>query len=369
MTDATVIRKERTEFYVGLFVVAGLLIMGTLIWQFGKFSDRMESDYPVTLMLQDASGIIPGGNVMFAGERVGYVKSKQLDQENFRGIKVELRIFTRFNVPEGSRFRVATSGLMGDNFISITPPPAEEITGKVIGREGVLIEGAANALDQLPEQGKRIADDVEILLAELDAAVADVRKVVASFVSVSEKLDQKIMSEENLTSYELAIDNISETTKNLEVASAKLAPLLEESRKTVETAAEPFRRADQAIAKIEPALAEIDPAIRDLRATLKGMREATNQVTNGDGPVPALLGSSELRRDLESLIANLEEHGILGYKKGKAKDEAGEGEAPAEGSPDGEGERKPLLRGIFRPKSPEGEPPKPRTPGKPFGKN
>jgi len=59
MSDATVIRKERTEFYVGLFVVVGSVIMGVLIWQFGKFSDQLEKDYPVYLVLQDASGIIP----------------------------------------------------------------------------------------------------------------------------------------------------------------------------------------------------------------------------------------------------------------------------------------------------------------------
>lgn len=354
MSDANVIRKERTEFLVGLFVVVGSIVMGALIWQFGKFSDRLEKDYPVYLVLQDASGIIPGGNVMFSGERVGYVKSKELDQRTFQGIKVELGVFSRYNIPVGSKFRVATSGLMGDNFISVTPPPEDKLTGEVLGREGVTIRGSENVLEQLPEQGKRIADNVEVLLAELSTSVDDVRKVIINFISISEKFDQRVMSEENLASFDQAVTSIGETATNLQTASDKLTDLIEDSRNTVTMAGKPFERADKAIA-------ELEPTVKELNATIKEIHKAADQVTNGDGPVPALLTSSEMRTNLESLIANLERHGILGYKRGKAKEEAKEGDLPPEGDPKGAG------RGLFQKK--ESATPRPGPTGRPFGKN
>jgi phospholipid/cholesterol/gamma-HCH transport system substrate-binding protein len=351
MSDANVIRKERTEFFVGLFVVIGSIIMGALIWQFGKFSDRLENDYPVYLVLQDASGIIPGGNVMFSGERVGYVKSKELDQRTFQGIKVELRVFQKYNIPVGSKFRVATSGLMGDNFISITPPPEDKLTGEVLGREGITIRGSENVLEQLPEQGKRIADNVETLLAELDTSVDDVRKVIINFISISEKFDQRVMSEENLASFDQAVTSIGDTATNLQKASDKLTDLIEDSRKTVAAAGKPFERADKAIA-------ELEPTVKELHATIEEIHHAADQVTNGDGPVPALLTNSEMRKNLESLISNLERHGILGYKRGREKEEKGEDKEEPKG---------PLGRGLFR-KDPEPTAREPRT-GRPFGKN
>jgi phospholipid/cholesterol/gamma-HCH transport system substrate-binding protein len=355
MSDATVIRKERTEFFVGLFVVVGSLIMGILIWQFGKFSDRLEDDYPVYLVLQDASGIIPGGNVMFSGERVGRVQSKELDQRTFQGIKIELRIFSRYNIPVGSKFRVATSGLMGDNFISVSPPAEDKLTGEVLGRDGITIRGSENVLEQLPEQGKRIADNVEVLIAELDNAVDDVQKVIINFISISEKFDQRIMSEDNLASFDQAVTSIGETATNLQTASDKLTNLIEDSRTTVTMAGKPFERADKA-------LAELEPTVKELHATIEQIHNAADQVTNGDGPVPALLTSSELRTNLESLVANLEQHGILGYKRGKNKEEgkAEEGANPDEAS-------KGAGRGLFQRKAPAT--PREGPTGRPFGKN
>lgn len=351
MSEATVIRKERTELLVGLFVVVGSIIMGALIWQFGKFSDRLQKDYPVFLVLRDASGIIPGGNVMFSGARIGYVKRTELDQETFQGSRVELRIFENYKLPAGSKFRVATSGLMGDNYISVTPP--EKITGEVIGREGVVLRGTENVLDQLPEQGKRIADNVEVLLAELDVAIEDVRKVIINFISISEKLDQRVMSEENLASFDKAVTSIGETATNLQSASDKLTGLIDDSRKTVATAAQPFERADKAIA-------ELEPTMKELRATIEEIHHAADQVTNGKGPVPALLTSSEMRNNLESLVSNLEQHGILGYKRGREKAETKEKEEAKARSEPATGERD-GLRGLFRKKE-AGSEPKPAQP-------
>ena len=360
MSDANVIRKERTEFFVGLFVVVGSIIMGALIWQFGKFSDRLEKDYPIYLVLQDASGIIPGGNVMFSGARIGYVKSTELDQKTFQGSQVELRIFDRYKLPVGSKFRVATSGLMGDNYISVTPPPPDQLTGDVIGREGVVLRGTENVLDQLPEQGKRIADNIEVVLAELDVAVEDVRKVIINFISISEKLDQRVMSDENLASFDKAVTSIGETATNLQTASDKLTVLIDDSRKTVATAAQPFERADKAIA-------ELEPTMKELRATIQEIHHAADQVTHGDGPVPALLTSSEMRTNLESLVANLEKHGILGYKRGREKED---GKAKDESGTESRGR----LRSLFQKddQKDEAKPEQPRSerkPGRPFGKN
>jgi len=356
MSDASVIRKERTEFYVGLFVVVGSVIMGVLIWQFGKFSDQLEKDYPVYLVLQDASGIIPGGNVMFSGARIGVVKSTQLDQETFQGSKVELRIFDRYRVPVGSKFRVATSGLMGDNYISVTPPSPDKLTGEVLGREGVTLQGAENVLDQLPEKGARIADNVELLLTELDVAVEDVRKVIINFISISEKLDQRVMSEENLANFDKAVTSIGETASNLQTASDKLTELIDDSRETVATAAQPFERADKA-------LAELEPTVKELRSTIEEIHHAADLVTTGDGPVPALLTSSEMRTNLESLVSNLEKHGILGYKRGRTKEEKPDESADSEAADEESGKG---LRGLFQKKD---GPPAERPVGRPFGKN
>jgi hypothetical protein len=112
----------------------------------------------------------------------------------------------------------------------------------------------------------------------------------------------------------------------------------------------------------DKALAELEPTVKELHATIEQIHTAADQVTNGDGPVPALLTSSELRSNLESLVANLEQHGILGYKRGKNKEEgkAEQGAKPEE-------ESKGAGRGLFQRKAPAT--PREGPTGRPFGKN
>ncbi|MEO0446724.1 MAG: MlaD family protein, partial [Verrucomicrobiota bacterium] len=137
MSDASVIKKERTELFVGLFILVGLAIMGTLIWQFGKISDRMGERYTLDLVLEDASGLIVGSGVRFGGTKIGFVANKKL-RGDFTGVILTLDIDAVYRLPEGSGFSVATSGLMGDRYINVSPP--DQPTERPI-EPGTLVEG------------------------------------------------------------------------------------------------------------------------------------------------------------------------------------------------------------------------------------
>ncbi len=50
--------KKQTELFVGLFIFAGLALLGGLVLQFGKFSDRLRGHYGLTIVFDDASGVI-----------------------------------------------------------------------------------------------------------------------------------------------------------------------------------------------------------------------------------------------------------------------------------------------------------------------
>ncbi len=402
MSEASVIRRERTELSVGLFILAGLAIMGVLIWQFGKFSDRLQDRYIIYLLMPDASGVVEGSGVLYGGGKIGYVKDLTL-LEDFSGVRLTLEIFDTYKIPAGSEFSIGTSGLMGDKYINVVPPSEREREEK--GLEGNLAAGAlveaegADVIADLQKQAQVISDKVDIVLTELDTAISEARTVVGNLTSISEKFDQRVLSDVNIENFSRSLERVSDTTENLASASKELGPLLEESKKTVAAAAEPFERADQMIADLEPSLSSLGPTMDDLRVAVDEIKDTANnanqtidEIRKGNGVVGGLISDSQMRRDLESLLANLEAYGILGYKRGRAKDNAARERDPRNraddspawfgdlgGSPDAEDEaekEEERRGGIFsnwgskrgEESDQEEERSKPRRPpGKPFG--
>lgn len=326
MSDESVIRKEKTEFYVGLFIVVGIAIMGTMIWQFGSVTDSFRPKYELKVVLPDATGVIDGAQVRLAGVTIGKVNSRNF-LENYRGIELNLEIYEEYQIPAKSDFTSATSGLMGDSYIKIIPP--KKATGDYIEPGSTVSGDGTDLVADLSERATVLSDQMSMVLSELDSAVSETRVVVENLTSVSEKFDQKIMSQQNVGNFDSTMAKLSETTDNLALASGKLAPLIDESKKTVETAAEPFEEATAMIAKLDkaidelgPALEELGPTIKDLRETVNNANEAIENISEGDGLIAALISDEDLKTDIKSLIANLEKHGVLGYKKGKERNDA-----------------------------------------------
>ena len=58
---------KRIETLVGFFLFVGLTLLGILIMQFGRFADRFQGVYTVTVSFSDASGLIKGSQVRLSG--------------------------------------------------------------------------------------------------------------------------------------------------------------------------------------------------------------------------------------------------------------------------------------------------------------
>lgn len=341
MSDASVIRRERTEIFVGLFIIVGLAIMAVLIWNFGSFTDKFRPKYELEIRLNDASGIIEGAPVRYGGTKVGFVTSKKI-ADDFSSMIMKVAIFEEYKIPVGAKFVVTTSGLMGDRFVNIYAP--DEPTDERIKPGTTLTSSGGDMMAEFSERAARVSDKIEIVLEEVDQAVTEARVMVANLTSVTEKFDQRVLAEKNLENFDAAIANLRVTTNNLADGSGKIGPLLDETKATVAAAREPFEQATMMIAKLEPAIeelqpafAELKPALAEVQSTLVEIRSvatqlnyAVDRIIDGDGVAGALISDPQLRDDLKSFVATLEEHGILGYKKGRKEIEEEEPEQAPE---------------------------------------
>src|SRR5437899_8140829 len=105
-------RQERgLEFKVGIFVFAGLAMLGALVVQFGRLGEGFKTYYGVTVRFSDASGLLKGSDVLLAGARIGKVSGGPRMVREGQGVDVPLKMYDYINIREGRKFTVGISGL------------------------------------------------------------------------------------------------------------------------------------------------------------------------------------------------------------------------------------------------------------------
>ncbi len=149
--------KKRTEVVVGAFILTGMVLLGGLVLQFGRFGEKLRGHYPLTIVFDDASGVIKGSEVRMGGARIGKVASLPELNEAVR-VEVELSINSAIRIPKGSVFQINSATLLGDKLIVVIPP--QDKNGGSI-EEGSRLEGAGlTGLEAIQNNAETVTRDV-----------------------------------------------------------------------------------------------------------------------------------------------------------------------------------------------------------------
>jgi len=121
--------KRTVEITVGIFVLLGMLALLMLAVKVSGLSDIYESKegYRVTAEFTNVGGLKPRAKVSMAGVAIGRVLSIEFDKDSFYA-KVHMIIDKKFNnIPEDSQASIMTAGLLGDNYLGLTPGMEEDV--------------------------------------------------------------------------------------------------------------------------------------------------------------------------------------------------------------------------------------------------
>lgn len=276
-------RNERgLEFKVGAFVFVGLVMLGALVVQFGRLGEGFKTYYPLTVRFTDASGLLKGSDVLLAGAKIGKVADGPHMVREGQGVDVPLKIYDYIKIPDGSKFMVGSSGLLGDRFVSVTMPSGQP--KKFVAPNSHLAGERATGVDDLTREGGALVSDLRGAVAKIDAAVS--------------RLDEQALSDVNMQNLKASMAHLSEATGTLADSSKKLDGVLEKADATMDSAKK---------------------AADDLQGTILEARKVFQTATQGKGLLAALLGNQEVANDLRALVANLRAHGVLFYRDTAAK--------------------------------------------------
>ena len=136
-------RQSRAiDVSTGLFVLLGLAAIVFLVTQItNRDISWGEQSYRLTAKFENIGGLKAGAPVSMSGVTIGRVESIGYDMDLFKAV-VTLRIDARYDkIPNDSDASIFTAGLLGGQYIGLTPGNAEDVF-----RDGDSVEYVQDAI-------------------------------------------------------------------------------------------------------------------------------------------------------------------------------------------------------------------------------
>ncbi len=119
-------QTRAVEFSTGLFVLLGFAALFFMVTQItSRGIVWHESNYHLTASFSNVGGLKVGAPVSIGGVTIGRVESIDYDAKIYKAV-ARLAIQTRFDkIPDDSDVAIFTAGLLGGQYVGITPGGAE----------------------------------------------------------------------------------------------------------------------------------------------------------------------------------------------------------------------------------------------------
>lgn len=120
------------EISVGGFMLLGVLALVFMALKVsGLTMDSDRNSFQVEAYFGDIGGLKPRSKVTLAGVTVGRVASIDLDEEWFEArVVLEMNSSLKGKLSKDTAAAIQTAGLLGDNYISLTPGIEDEMLGQ-----------------------------------------------------------------------------------------------------------------------------------------------------------------------------------------------------------------------------------------------
>jgi phospholipid/cholesterol/gamma-HCH transport system substrate-binding protein len=134
--------QRAIESFVGLFILAAMMALVILAFKVSGLTSFFKQDgYLVSAYFDDIGGLKLRAPVKVGGVVIGEVTEISLDPNTFKA-EVKLLINKKFNdIPSDSSASILTAGLLGDNYIELTPMYSQDVL-----KNGSVIEYTHSAM-------------------------------------------------------------------------------------------------------------------------------------------------------------------------------------------------------------------------------
>jgi phospholipid/cholesterol/gamma-HCH transport system substrate-binding protein len=267
--------SKSEQAWVGIFVlIAAALLIGTVLAVAGTFSVSGVSHHAY---FKSAGGLLPGATVRYAGMKAGRVETVRVDPQDSTRIEVAFTVGHTIPVKTDSVAKITSLGPLDENYVEVgtgtkdapLAPPGSEIRAVPT----VSIADLGDMIGNLAPAAQQVMQNLNQRLTELQGTIARVDDLLndRNRANISEGLG-------NLNAM-LAEDRpkVSATLSNVQAASAKIGPMLDDLKITMKQANETLAHVDSVVVENRQ---DIRAAVVELKQTLLTASSLVEQLKN-----------------------------------------------------------------------------------------
>jgi phospholipid/cholesterol/gamma-HCH transport system substrate-binding protein len=295
----------REQALVGIFVlVAAALLIGTILAVSGTFSS---GGVPHHTYFKSAGGLVPGAMVRYGGMDAGKVDAVRVDPNDTTRIEVDFRVKPNVPVKTDSIAKISALGALSDNYVELgtgtkdgqlAPPGSElkSVTTLGIGDLGDMIGNLAPVANQVMQTLNQRLVELQVTLARINDLLND-------------KNRQNISGSLGNLNGMLAEDRpkVSATLTNLQAASAKIEPVLDDLKKTMAEANTTLSHVDAVVVENREDIRAIVVKLKETLTTASALMDQIKNITdnNEDNIDEILLNVRAASENLRELTEEL----------------------------------------------------------------
>jgi phospholipid/cholesterol/gamma-HCH transport system substrate-binding protein len=283
---------RREQVFVGIFVlIAAALLVAAVFVLTGVFASAPRTFHA---KFHNAAGLEPGSTVRFAGgPKVGRVERLRIDPSDSSLMDMEFSVKDEVPVKTDSRVAIMSFSPLGDNHLELragTPDAPKAPDGSVLPSDPYV------GFNDLTVQINKLAPRAQELLANLNDRVIQLKLTVDR---VNDLLNDK--NRQNVTAsladlHGMLAENrpqIKNSLSNVNAATEKLGPLLDQIQKTIDQANGTLKKVDSLVGDNK----------EDIRASVIMLKKSLENVTALTTQIQTLLDNNDY--NIEELLNNL----------------------------------------------------------------
>jgi phospholipid/cholesterol/gamma-HCH transport system substrate-binding protein len=267
---------KREQAFVGLFVlIAVAILIGTVVLLSGAFAT---SPVRYKTYFLFAGGLDTGSAVRYAGgPKIGRVEQVRIDPQDPTRMEVTFSVQPDVPVKTNTRTRIASLSALGDNHLEVVPqkePAPRAATGATLQSDPYTdIATLTNSLNDLAPKAKELLGTINERAVELKVTLARVNDLLndrnRENISATIATTRSMLEEDR--------PKIRSTLTHLDELTVKMAPLIDDFKKTSAQANEVLSHIDATLAENRP---DIRKAIVQMRQTLKAADELVGRLNS-----------------------------------------------------------------------------------------
>ncbi len=286
--------KLRREVKIGIFTLGMILL---LYWgiNFIKGTDLIRGTNTYYATYEQVTGLKPASAIVIKGFKVGVVQRMFFDPQVSEKIVIELRIKSRFRIPDDSKARIYSDGLMGGKAIEIDLGSSPKFLhkGDTLHTEWDqdLLEMAGSEFEYIKQKANALVNQINATLGALNTILTDnsghITTTLGNVAKLSGSLEDVVSSE--AADLKNTLHNLNALSKSLATAGPKLESSMGNLDKFSGYLASP----------------KIPNAVDELSASLTEFNGLLERVNSGQGTVGKLMKDETLYDSLTVASSNL----------------------------------------------------------------